>query len=297
MHAESAVPFNALIGRRSFARLSLVTAAAIVGGCAAKPEAGPESPTVTTAHIVRASQDSFVGDYSTGDFSQWPSVQNRGYNGPGPDYVPTYSATVVDDPAKGNAARFEVRSGDVPDFGGGERSQVGSDARQTGGTEGQTLWYQLSTKFDPTFPQNHADLGWGVTNGWHPNSGRGSSPFQWNVGTKNGYWSLVINDQSAPGIYLPTSGSIFDTPLNVGQWHDVKMQVHFSTFKTTGWIRLWLGGVRQKFVDGTDTYFARTLIPGTTTVNYKEGYYRRAMAPTGVVYTTGFRCASDEAAL
>jgi hypothetical protein len=285
------------IDRRGFARLSLATAAAIVGGCAANPEAGPESPAATTAHIEKASQRSFVGDYSTGDFSQWLSVQNRGYNDDGAHYVPTYSATVVDDPAKGKAARFEVRSGDVPDFGGGERSQVGSNESQTGGTEGQTLWYQLSTMFDPTFPQDHADLGWGVTNGWHPDSSQGSSPFQWGVTAKNGYWSLVVNDQPTPGVYLPTSGSIFDTPLNVGQWHDVKMQVHFSTSKTTGSIRLWLNGVRQTFANGADTVFARTLIPGTTTVYYKEGYYRQAMAPTGVVYTTGFRCASDEAAL
>jgi hypothetical protein len=56
----------------------------------------------------------FTGDYSTGDFSQWPSVRNRGYNGDGGRYVPTYSTTVVDYPAKGKAAGFEVRSGDVP---------------------------------------------------------------------------------------------------------------------------------------------------------------------------------------
>ena len=183
----------------------------------------------------------------------------------------------------------------TPAFGGGERSQVGADDI-TGGTEGQTRWYEFSTKFDPTFPQNHADLGWGVTNGWHPDSGTGSGPFQWGVGTKNGYWSLIINKQSSPGAYLQTF-SIFDTPLNVGQWHDVKMQVHFSTSDTTGWIRLWLGGVRQTFLNGADTYFVRTLVPGTTTVYYKEGYYREAMAPTGVVFTTGFRCATDEAAL
>ena len=242
--------------------------------------------TVPVTPVAEAAATLFTGDYSTGDFSQWPSVQNRGYNGDGVHYVPTYSATVVDDPSKGKAARFEVRSGDVPEFGGGERSQVGSNESDTGGTEGQTRWYQFSTKFDPTFPQNHADLGWGVTNGWHPDSSTGSSPFQWGVGTNNGYWSLIIKKQSAPGVYLQTF-SIFDTPLNVGQWHDVKMQVHFSTSDTTGWIRLWLGGVRQTFLNGADTYFVRTLIPGTTTVYYKEGYYREAMAPTGVVYTTG----------
>ena len=68
--------------------------------------------TVPVTPVAEAAATLFVGDYSTGDFSQWPSVQNRGYNGDGVDYVPTYSATVVDDPSKGKAARFEVRSGD-----------------------------------------------------------------------------------------------------------------------------------------------------------------------------------------
>jgi hypothetical protein len=285
--AERAHPFAGV----AMFRLHLMLASAAVTVVAAAVVI-----TVPVAPVAEAAAPLFTGDYSTGDFSQWPSVQNRGYNGAGAHYVPTYSATVVNDSAKGKAARFEVRPGDVPEFGGGERSDVGSNEGDTGGTEGQTRWYQFSTMFDPTFPQNHADLGWGVTNGWHPNSSVGSSPFQWSVGTKDGYWSLIINKQSAPGTYLQTF-SIFDTPLNVGQWHDVKMQVLFSTSDTSGWIRLWLGGVRQTFLNGADTYFVRTLIPGTTTVYYKEGMYRAPIASTDTVYHAGFRCADDEATL
>ena len=245
--------------------------------------------------IAAAATTLFTGDYVTGDFSQWPNVQTKSYNSSGRDYVPTYPAAIVQDPAKGNVARFEVRAGDVPSFGGGERSEVGADEATTGGTEGQTRWYQFSTKFDSTFPQNHADLGWGLTNQWHPDS-IGSPPVSWGVGIKNGYWSLTIAKQSSPGTYLGTY-SIFDTPLATGQWHDVMMQVHWSKSDTTGWIRLWLNGIRQTFLNGTDTYFVRTLIPGTTTVYYKEGVYRAPMAPTAIVYHTGFRSADDEAAL
>ena len=194
----------------------------------------------------------FIGDYSTGDFSQWPSVQNRGYNGPGAGYVPSYSATVVHDPVKNIAARFEVRSGDWPGFASGERSDVGAVANDTGGTEGQIRWYEFSTMFDPSFPQNHADLGWGVTNGWHPDSSTGSAALEWSVGTKNGYWSLVVNQQTSPGEYVRRD-AIFETPLNVGHWHDVKVQINWSTGANTGWIRLWLNGVRQSFFDGSDT--------------------------------------------
>ena len=262
-----------------------VVALLVLAGCAD----GRAAPDVTGPAM-------FIGDYSTGDFSQWPSVQNPAYNGPGVDYVPSYSATVVNDPVKGKAARFEVRSGDWPGFATGERSDVGSNASQTGGTEGQVRWYEFSTMFDPSFPQNHADLGWAATNGWHPNSSTGSAGFEWSVGTKNGYWSLVVEVQTKPGVYV-REYPIFETPLNVGNWHDVKMEVNWSTEVGTGWIRLWLNGVRQNFFDGSDTYFLSTLVPGTTTGYYKEGYYRQAATPTGIVYHTGFRAASSEAGL
>jgi hypothetical protein len=270
--------------RKAFTILAVI-ALTMAAGCVS----GRVLPDVKAAPV-------FVGDYSTGDFSQWPSVQNRSYNGPGAEYSQTYSAAVVNDPAKGKAARFEVRSGDWSGFATGERSDVGSNASDTGGTEGQVRWYKFSTMFEPGFPQNHADLGWGVTNGCHPTSSRGSAGFEWSVGTRNGYWSLVVDEQTSPGVYVGDR-TIFETPLNVGQWHDVKMQVNWSTGIRTGWIRLWVNGVRQNFVDGSDTYFLSTLVPGTTTCYYKEGYYREAMQPTGVVYHTGFRAASDEGAL
>ena len=128
--------------------------------------------TVSVTPLAAAAAPLFTGDYATGDFSQWRYVQNRAYNGSGKDYVPSYPATIVQDMAKGNVARFEVRAGDAPPFGGVERSEVQADAATTGGAEGQDRWYRFSTKFDPTFPQNHADLGWAVTNQWHPNESR-----------------------------------------------------------------------------------------------------------------------------
>ena len=72
------------------------------------------------------------------------------------------------------------------------------------------------------------------------------------------------------------------------------MQIRWSTSDSEGWIRLWLNGVRQAFNNGADTFYVRTLTPGTSTVYYKEGYYRAPMAVTGVVLHTGFRCGSGE---
>ena len=135
-----------------------------------------------------------------------------------------------------------------------------------------------------------------MTNQWHASSATGSPPLGWYVDQKNGYWSLVVNKQSSPGVYLATTNPIFNVPLGTN-WHDVKMQINWSTSDTEGWIRLWLNGIRQTFVDGTDTYFIHTLVPGAASVYYKEGYSRQAMKPTGIIYHTGFRAATDEAGL
>ena len=237
----------------------------------------------------------FTGDYSPGNFSQWPGVQNQGYQGPGAEYAPTnYSASIVADRQTGYAARFEVRSGDVPPFGGSERSEVQAD-NSTGGAEGQTMWYAFSTRFDPSFPRNHADLGWGLTNQWHATDAGGSPPVGWYVDQRNGFWSLTIHKQSSPGSYLQTF-SIFDVPLG-SDWHDVRMQIRWSSSDAVGFIRLWLNGVRQTFSNGSDTYSVRTLVPGTDSVYYKEGMYRAPMAATDIVYHAGFRCASEESGL
>lgn len=241
-----------------------------------------------------AAEPLFVGDYSTGNFSQWPTVQVKGYNDSASDYIPTSSARVVKDQEKGNVARFEVRPGDVPPFGGGERAEV-QGGTETGGAEGQTRWYQFSTKFDPSFPMDHADLGWAVTNQWHAYAG-GSPPVSWTTSMKNGFWSLTIERQSEPDVYLGHL-SIFDTPLDVGRWHDVMMQIRWSSSDSEGWVRLWLNGERQTFVDGTDTYRVRTLIPGTAEVYYKEGMYRKPTHTTDIVYHTGFRSADSQLAL
>ncbi|MCV7071987.1 heparin lyase I family protein [Mycobacterium rufum] len=253
--------------------------------------------TITVANTVVA-PPIFVGDYSTGNFSQWAVVQNKYFNSYGKDYVPQYPATIVADAVKGLVARFEVRSGDYPGFVSGDRSEVQSTTALSGGaTEGQTSWYSLSTKFEPGFPQNHASLGWGLVNQWHASDAGGSPPLAFIVNGQNGYLSLMAERQSAPGVYLGKV-ILWQTPLDVGTWHDLKMEVTWSASDTIGSVRLWQNGVAQTLTNGSTTYHVRTLVPGGGGVYYKEGYYRqRDLAPTGVVYHAGFRVASTEAGL
>lgn len=247
-----------------------------------------------SAHNRGIGTRTFTGDYTTGDFSQWPSVQNKNYNGSGSGYSPTYPVTIVTDGTKGNVARFEVRSGDVAI--GDERSQVtsGSNSTAAGGSEGMTKWFQWSTKFDATWPSNHPY--WCITNSFHNNSGTGSAAFHWGVGWHTGFWSLIVTEQSSPGVYV-NEYAIYETALNQGSWHDIKMQIFFSTSKTGGWVQLWLNGVQQLFMSGQNTAFFSTIVPGSTISYYKESIYRSAEAFTDVLYHTGFRAATTEAGL
>jgi hypothetical protein len=254
------------------------------------------APVVTTP-VAHAATRLFTGDYSTGDFSQWASVQNRGYEGNGAHYVPTYSATVVDDEATGKAARFEVRTGDVPEgLPSGERSEV---AQAPPAPEGSTRWYAFSVKFDSTFPANHASLGWGITNQFRSDD-IPSNPtlnFGFVENTPDDHWSLVHIPQSAPLEQLNVV-RLADFPLDRGRWHEIKMRVVWSASDEAGSVQLWYDGVRQAFlpaVGGAQTYTGRTMIPGDSYVYYKEGYYRqRGIAPTGVVYHANFRMADSE---
>ena len=92
-HSDAGEP-GPRLGRRDFARMSLALATGIVGSCAARPTAGTP-PAVTSAGVRPTSLESFDGDYSTGDFSQW-WVQCKGYNGEGSAFPGSYSAGVAE---------------------------------------------------------------------------------------------------------------------------------------------------------------------------------------------------------
>jgi len=236
-------------------------------------------------------------------------VQLKGYNGPPSGYVPTYSAQVVNDAGKGKAARYEVRDGDTPPWGGGERSQVTADGSAEA-YEGDTRWYALSTRFDPTFPKNHGwgpgQIGYGLVSQFHGTLD-GSPPMCWAM--EGDKFRLKVTRQGAGPVIL-NDFFIWETPIGT-DWHDIKMEVHWSTDDSLGMIRLWYNGVRQTFqqgpagtrADNNQTYYVRTLVPksppGGEGIYFAQGYYRAVepTSPTGIVYHAGFKVAVDEAGL
>ncbi|MBJ8344007.1 heparin lyase I family protein [Antrihabitans sp. YC2-6] len=263
-------------------------------------------PTTTTpppTTTVAAGTPIFTGDYETGDPSQWAVCQTKFINGPcSSNNNSNYSLQVQNSQRRQGsfAARFELRDGDVPSFGGGERTEVeGTDA--TGGREGEETWYQWSTMFTSTFPSNHATQGWGLVAQWHPYGSTGSPPVSMNVDVENGKWGLVLNRQSSPGTYIGAY-VVWKGALLPGTWQDIKLHIKWSANDNVGYVEMWHNGTRQTFTggpcSGQTRCTARTLIPGNGGTYFKQGYFRDArVSGTGIVYHDGFRVAKTEAAL
>ncbi|NMN96655.1 heparin lyase I family protein [Antrihabitans stalactiti] len=271
----------------------------------ASPTTTTTSPTTTapTTTVAASAVPSFVGDYETGNFSQWPVCQSKVINDSCSNYNNANYSLMVQNSVKRQgsyAARFELRDGDIPSFGGAERTEV-QGGPETGGKEGEEGWYSWSTQFTSTFPQNHATQGWGVVAQWHPASNNGSPPVSFNVDVADGQWGLKITKQSSPGVYVG-SYVLWQQPLSPGVWHDIKMHIKWSAKDTIGFVEFWYNGVQQTFQTapcvGMTKCMVRTLIPGVNGTYFKQGYYRDvAVQGTGILYHDGFRCARTEAGL
>ena len=180
----------------------------------------------------------FVGDYDTGDLSQWATLHARGWN-KFPGAYCTYSACVHDGgPGHPTAARFEVRDGDIPPFGGGERAEVRTGDGTSSGAyvfEGDERWYELSLKFEDTFsnPREGTD-GWFMVMQWLPLD-NSSPPITLQVSTSD---TLELGGDGAS---IPFRRSI--GPVARGAWVDYVLHVKFSDDPAVGFVEAWQNGV------------------------------------------------------
>lgn len=221
-----------------------------VGGAAPAAEAGTAGPegtgtTATTASRATAaaparvpvgSRELFVGDFETGDFSQWGQCQAKNLNkrcrtiGAGNDQMRIVPAP---DARQGQyAARFNIRPGDVPPFGGGERSEVQSNAAGALVHEGDERWYEWSMKFPEDF-ENPRGV-WFIVLQWHSSSG--SPPLAINV-ERNG--DIMIGGDGLKGEPRRSLGKV-----RRGEWVDYVLHVKFSQDRDTGFIEGWENGVQ-----------------------------------------------------
>lgn len=255
------------VGRLVVAAATAVVAATSVGFV---QEASAGTPLPVPAAVVVGARQVFLGNYDTGDFSQWSTCQWKGYNGDCATWPATGNriAQILDGGAgHTTAARFEIRDGDIPPFGGGERVEVraGDGAKVH---EGDERWYQFSLKFDALF-KNPVGTFW-VAMQWH--AGDGSPPLALEV-SRNGVLQFANN----------RTGARTDIgPIQRGRWVDYVLHVKFSN-GPAAYAESWVNGVKSP---GVHRY------PNMASAeNYlKTGVYRDPKETvTAVVWQDGLR--------
>lgn len=221
------------------------------------------------SYAAPAKAAEWVGDFETGDFSQWAP--------PGSTWVHALPgrATVVPGVVTqgAHAARFEVRPGDKvnPNW-SGELAQV---MTLTNEAAGQEWWWAWATFFPPDFPVTY---GWCVFTEWHqtglPGVVQGPAPI--NFDCKEDQFRLIVRGGDEPN----WSQRMFYFPgFQRGIWHQFVFHVRWSP-DADGFIELWHNG--NLVVPKTHlptSYRNQGLYP-------KIGYYRKdgVNTQTGVVY-------------
>jgi hypothetical protein len=237
--------------------------------------AAPTSGTATpaSAAVPQGGWLIFVGDFEFGDFSQWTQCQNHVYSGPCKDMAADfYGMQVVRGGARQGkyAARFELRDGDHPQWGGGERTEV---ARYGSGRvhEGDERWYEFSLMFDPAFPvQTDKSV---MVMQWH---GADDLPPPLGLDVE-GDGQLVLTSLNPQGPPMVIGD------IARGQWVDYVVHAMFSRSSETGWVEVYRNG------DLTVPRHARANM--NSDVDYlKMGLYRSAQeSSTAVMWANGMR--------
>jgi len=210
-----------------------------------------------TAGIARA-EIIWTGDYSTGDVSQWNTVEAVA-----PDRLTVQTETAPHS-AK-YALRTLVEPGDL--VFNGNRAEL--DYTTDRPAEGDDRYYRWQTMFPSDFES--ADY-WQIFTQWHQYVAGGSPPLAimaWGQNIKLGnnldhyYWTA---------------------PLVLGVWHDFVVHVKWSVDDTVGGVELWYDGQHVlPFTNGV------TLFPNDT-VYLKQGLYRNdTISYNQTVYHAGMQ--------
>lgn len=229
-------------------------------GNAADESAEPAGPTILV-------NTSFAGgSFSEARSCQWTGRDDncQGYNG-----VDDYSASVVAFGGRPHAARFEVRDGDIPPFGGNERSEI-AEWPSALIFEGDEVWLGVDIYFPSDFPTPVTD--WHIVTQLHPSNGTASPTVTLDVFADDSIY--LGNDE-------PTSEPLHTEigPIVRGAW--TRYLVHFKAAVSSddGWAEVYQDGelvvaqhARATVLDGDDHY-------------WKMGIYRaNAHTATSVVY-------------
>ena len=218
------------------------------------PQPAPSSPTPAPTPApapapapTQAASGSllFNGDFDAG-FKGW--------------YVQSLSAraTLFTNGAfQGNqAARFEVRQGDVEPDTGSQRSEVSGPTFK----EGQDLYFRDAFRIPAA---NTYDVPWQIIQQLHEEDWNGSPGIA--VRLENNRVLEIGAGDGSPTFWRGPS-------LQTDRWYDLVYRVNLSQDSSVGFIEVWLDGVQQKLVNGQARVYGQTMQTDETYL--KAGIYR-----------------------
>jgi Polysaccharide lyase len=241
---------------------------------------GPAPPSVPTPPPW------FVGDFETGDLSQW------GYLGD------AHGVSVVSAPTSSANSRHAAKAEttDAPD------SSTTGDASyvETGSfnlpweNEGSDAWFSMAVLLpsgsNPAYPGTFTpspSSGWNMFMEWHVSPGvGGSSPY---VGVRNSAGAPRLVFRLAGGaVGNPQMRWVDDpVPLQFDHWYEIAVRMKWSPDPAVGYAEWWVDGVR-KFAGSFPTLYSRN--DGTASnVMFDAGHYRGTQSWTDTVYFDGVR--------
>ena len=154
------------------------------------------------------------------------------------------------------AARFEVRDGDVEPDTGSERSEVSGPTFN----EGEDLFIRDAIRFPST---NTYSAPWQIVQQLHEEDWGGSPGMAVFLNNKRGL-------RIGPG---DSSRTFWQGPvLQSDRWYDLVYRVYLSRDSSKGYVEVWLDGVQQTLTNGQARIYGRTILMPETYL--KAGVYR-----------------------
>jgi hypothetical protein len=237
-------------------------------------------PPPTGSYPATDGQIVWLGDFSTGDFSQWAGVHQGGRWG-------NSQAEIVTTPLRSGKYSAKLSLFGNGGDGGGERVELTASQEQTGGYPGQD-WYYSNSMYFPRDPNEATGFGdWTDVWQWMHMEHDSSPPLQLCIrpgGKVHDYYSAFPDPYFA--LVNIISGQSQDYPLVpvvYDQWLDFTFHIRWST-ENDGWVEGWINGI-QKLPKTS----MRTLDPRGSGVYMEQALYRAPRNGTHIRYAAGTR--------
>jgi len=154
------------------------------------------------------------------------------------------------------AARFEVRAGDVEPDTGSQRSEVSGPTFK----EGQDLFIRDAIRIPAA---NTYSAPWQIIQQLHEEDWGGSPGIAVMLDNKHAL-KIGAGDGSPTFWQGPT--------LQTDRWYDLVYRVKLSQSSSTGFVEVWLDGAQQNLVNGQTRIYGQTIQAAETYI--KAGIYR-----------------------